>query len=137
MKEKEVRQSIIMRVNFPDGKGGTKKLRRGKEISQGSHSSGAFLARRLRDNGYVKLDELSPEMQQWLNGEVTKICLKVESEEEILQLFHEARERGLESHIITDAGKTEFNGVPTITSLSIGPNYREDIDPITKHLKLY
>lgn len=38
---------------------------------------------------------------------------------------------------ITDVGRTEFNGVPTITALAIGPNKSEDIDKITGHLKLY
>lgn len=134
---KEVRQIIIMRRKYPDGKGGTKGLRRGKELAQASHASNAFMSRRLREFGYIKMDELSPEIQQWLNGGVAKICLKVDSEEEMREIFDKAKEKGLECHMITDSGKTEFGGVPTITSLSIGPNYKDDIDPITNHLKLY
>jgi len=126
---RNVRQAIIIRKDL--------NMRRGKEIAQGSHASSAFLSRRLREYGYIKMDELSPEIQQWLNGGVAKICLKVDSEDEIKKIFEGAKEAGLETHIIVDSGKTEFNGVPTITALSIGPNYKEDIDPFTNHLKLY
>lgn len=128
-KPRNVRQAIIIRKDL--------KMRRGKEIAQGSHASSAFMSRRLREYGYIKMDELSPEIQQWLNGGVAKICLKVDSEDEIKKIFEGAKEAGLETHIIVDSGKTEFNGVPTITALSIGPNYKEDIDPFTKQLKLY
>ena len=38
--------------------------------------------------------------------------------------------------IIRDSGFTEFNGVPTLTAVAIGPDYPEVIDPLTKHLKL-
>lgn len=127
--KREIRQTIIIRKDL--------KMRRGKEIAQGSHSSSAFLARRLKEFGYIKLDELSTEVRQWLNGGFTKVCLKVDSEEEMREIFNKAKEKGLECHMITDSGKTEFGGVPTITSLSIGPNYKDDIDPITNHLKLY
>jgi PTH2 family peptidyl-tRNA hydrolase len=35
-----------------------------------------------------------------------------------------------------DAGLTEFNGVPTKTCIAIGPNWSDEIDEITGHLKL-
>ena len=38
--------------------------------------------------------------------------------------------------MIVDAGLTEFNGVPTKTCIAIGPANPDDIDEITKHLKL-
>ena len=44
---------------------------------------------------------------------------------------------GLPYALITDAGHTEFHGVPTRTALGIGPAYPEDIDPVTGHLPLY
>ena len=148
--EREVRQTIIIRKDFTKKKGDkVKSMRRGKEIAQGSHASGAFLARRLRDFGEVKLDELSPETRAWLEGKFTKICLQMrhikdndgniieDAEDRMKKLFQDAKDAGLEVHMITDSGKTEFNGVPTITALCIGPNYKEDIDPFTKDLKLY
>ena len=107
-------------------------MRRGKEIAQGSHASMAFL---------LGLDYLSGDkgliLAEWLKGGQTKICLQINSEEELLILHQQAIDSGLESNYITDAGRTEFNGVPTKTCLAIGPNKSEDIDKITKHLKLY
>ena len=44
---------------------------------------------------------------------------------------------GLTVSLITDAGATEFGGVPTNTCLAIGPHQAEKIDKITSHLKLY
>ena len=76
-------------------------------------------------------------LNDWLEGGQTKICLQIHSEEELLELHQKALSANLEANFITDAGRTEFNGVPTKTCLAIGPNKAEDIDKITKHLKLY
>ena len=53
------------------------------------------------------------------------------TEEELLELFKKAKGLKLKAHIITDAGRTEFNGVPTKTALAIGPNKANEIDKIT------
>jgi PTH2 family peptidyl-tRNA hydrolase len=106
-------------------------MRRGKEIAQGAHASMAFL---IRNNLRSAPTE---SFEGWLDSGQTKICLQIHSEEELLELHEKARKMGLRSHYITDAGRTEFNGVPTITSLAIGPNKSEDIDKVTGHLKLY
>ena len=42
-----------------------------------------------------------------------------------------ARDAGLPTALIRDAGHTEFGGVPTLTACAIGPARVEDIDPIT------
>ena len=47
-----------------------------------------------------------------------------------------ASQQGLEVHMITDTGKTEFHGVPTNTCLAIGPDEASKIDAITGGLKL-
>jgi len=103
------------------------KMRRGKEIAQGSHASMAFLLKIQRNDNLI----------EWLESGQTKICLQIDSEEELLSLYQQAIDSGLEANYITDAGRTEFNGIPTKTCLCIGPNKSEDIDKITKHLKLY
>ena len=38
--------------------------------------------------------------------------------------------------LITDAGHTEFHGVPTRTCLAIGPAWSDEIDAITGGLQL-
>lgn len=118
----DVKQVIVVRKDL--------KMRRGKEIAQGAHASSSFL---LHNRG----KKLPPVVDEWIESGHTKVCLQVESEEEIDFLYQKALEAGLFSFKITDSGKTEFNGVPTVTCLAIGPNYSEEIDKITKDLKLY
>jgi PTH2 family peptidyl-tRNA hydrolase len=52
-----------------------------------------------------------------------------------MEIYNKAKEAGLEVHIITDSGRTEFKE-PTKTCLAIGPDLSEKIDTITGHLKL-
>ena len=73
---------------------------------------------------------------QWMTRAMTKICVRVDSEEELLDVIAKARAAGLTVHAVTDAGRTEFRGVPTLTCCSIGPNDADEIDVITGHLKL-
>lgn len=62
--------------------------------------------------------------------------LPVNSEEELLAIRDKAIEAGLEVHLVTDSGKTEFHGEPTNTCLAIGPDLVEKIDPVTGDLEL-
>ena len=125
--QKNAKQCIIIRKDL--------NMRRGKEIAQGSHASISFLTRRLQ--GKKSNLNLSDAELSWIEGAFTKICLQVNSEQELLDVKAKAIEAGLEVHIITDAGKTEFGGVPTKTCLAIGPDWSDKIDGVTKHLKLY
>lgn len=121
-----VKQVIVVRRDL--------KMRRGKEIAQGSHASMAFLVRRLRRSGGIELSE--PE-RQWLFHHQAKICVRVESEAELLDVHARAVAAGLEAHLIRDAGHTEFGGVPTLTCCAVGPDDAEKIDAITGGLTLY
>ena len=112
------------------------KMRRGKQIAQGSHASMAFLTRRLQKHGQLSTDDFSVAEQTWLDASFAKICCRVNSEEELLQIRDKAIEAGLEVHLITDSGKTEFHGVPTNTCLAIGPDEAEKINKVTGHLEL-
>jgi len=78
-----------------------------------------------------------PAEYDWLTTSYRKICLQVDSEKELLEIYEKAVEAGLEAHLITDSGLTEFHGVPTNTCIAIGPDYDERIDLITASLKLY
>lgn len=122
-----VKQVIVIRKDL--------KMRRGKEIAQGSHASLAFITRQLQGGNLVVY--LSEPAREWIESNFAKICLVVKSEEELLDIEKKAREAGLDVHLVTDSGLTEFNGVPTNTCLCIGPDYSEKIDPITGHLPLY
>lgn len=118
------------------------KMRRGKEIAQGSHAAMAFLSERLRRGlrdlrAVSALVELSEVERHWLLHGMAKVCLRVNSEEELLHHHRRALEVGLTSHLITDSGRTEFGGVPTLTACAIGPDEVDAIDRITGDLVPY
>lgn len=123
----DVKQVIVMRKDL--------NMRRGKEIAQGSHASIAFMSRQLQ--GGKSTIKVSDAAREWIESGFTKICVRVDSEEELMQIKVKAECAGLEVHLVTDAGKTEFDGVPTKTCLAIGPDQSAKIDAITGALKLY
>lgn len=103
-------------------------MRQGKAIAQGCHASNAASrsAERSHPGEYVS----------WMLTGMTKVCVRVESEEELLGIFGAARAAGLPVELVTDAGHTEFHGVPTRTCLAIGPCRNSDVNPITGRLRL-
>ncbi len=123
------------------------KMPRGKIAAQASHAAvGAVMQSIFGKNleasdidGYeIKITpSMNDAMKDWLLGEYTKICVCVESEEELLSIYEKAQKSGLNVCLITDNGHTCFNGVKTKTCLAIGPCFSADVDPITKDLKLY
>ena len=119
---RSIKQVIVMRNDL--------NMRKGKMIAQGAHASIAFLISRH----YRGMP--SKEEEQWMEEGQTKICVRVDSEEHLLEIAAKAKSAGLTVHVITDAGHTEFNGVPTKTCLAIGPNEASEIDAITGDLKL-
>ena len=121
----EVKQVIVMRKDL--------KMRRGKEIAQGGHAVIAWLVE--RGQGPTMFSE---EETLWItNGLSTIVCLQVSSEQELVDVYEKACQAKLIAHLITDAGLTEFAGVPTKTCCAIGPDDSASIDLITGHLKLY
>jgi PTH2 family peptidyl-tRNA hydrolase len=118
-----IKQVIVMRHDL--------KMRRGKQIAQGAHASMSFICRRLQEAGSVSLDGLTDVHRAWLTGAFAKVCCRVDSEEELMQIHDKAVEAGLEVHLITDSGRTEFHGQPTRTCLAIGPDEADKIDAIS------
>ena len=114
-------------------------LRTGKYVAQGAHAAvGAVFA-------LGKLDEYGDNLiiplhnhfvKDWILGSFAKVCLQVDTDQELINLQAAAKAAGLSTALITDSGRTEFNGVPTMTALGIGPGSVEEIDKITGHLKL-
>ena len=138
--ENTIKQIIVIRTKYPDNNGGFRKLRTGKLISQAAHASMAFLSKKLkRPEGWRHTREasLSEEECLWIDGIYTKVCVYVESEEELLEVYHKAKEEGLTAHLITDNGLTEFNKISTHTAVAIGPHYAFKFDKVTGHLPLY
>lgn len=106
-------------------------------IAQGAHAACNFLVDRI--DTATHLDEvpyLTIEEKEWIKSGMAKIAVRVESLEQLNEIVEKANLAGLTISLITDAGHTEFNGVPTITAAAIGPNLSQDIDLITGELKL-
>src|SRR5574343_1437199 len=109
----ESKQVIVMRKSFViDGKKITP--RKGKYVAQGAHASlKAILDTMISTDNELKL-YMNKVLSDWISGSFTKICCSVETEDELLEVYNKAREKGLICSLITDKGNTEFNGVPTI-----------------------
>lgn len=133
------KQVIVLRTDL--------KMRKGKMVAQGAHASGkVFFDTIPRDvlalgfpEGFERMRvniEVNQAMFLWLAGIFTKVCCRVDSEEELLEVYERAKAARLPCSLITDAGRTEFHGVPTNTAVAVGPAMPEKIDPITGHLKL-
>ncbi|WP_106526720.1 aminoacyl-tRNA hydrolase [Chitinophaga niastensis] len=130
MSSRIVKQVIVMRKDL--------NMRKGKMIAQGAHASIAFLTRHATIDGHTLQTNLRnpEEVAEWMTKGFTKICLSVDSEDDLDRIYQQAIEDGLNATLITDSGLTEFGGVPTKTCCAIGPNSNEEIDRITKDLKL-
>ncbi|MCG8690772.1 MAG: aminoacyl-tRNA hydrolase [Minwuiales bacterium] len=116
------------------------KMRRGKEVAQGSHASNAFLVERIRTGlslGGRVLVALDKAEQAWIAEGMAKVCLQVTSEEQLVDCHQKALALGLNSHLIRDSGRTEFGGNPTLTACAIGPDDADKIDQVTGDLQLY
>lgn len=126
----KVKQVIIVRKDL--------KMPPGKLAAQVAHASLGALLDEIRDTRSDKIFKVKEKSAAytWLSESFVKIILAVDSEEELLEIYKQAKERGFPCSLIVDEGRTVFNG-PTITCLGIGPCFNVDIDKITGHLKLY
>ncbi len=104
-------------------------MRKGKACAQAAHASVMVVLDTIFNQPYEALKE-------WVETGQTKICLKVNSEEELRSYFLRAQENKLPCSLVIDEGRTEFNGVPTPTAVAIGPADAEVIDEITGNLEL-
>ena len=139
------KQIIVMRTDL--------KMRKGKMIAQGAHASMKVLLDAMipdrekvaefwgntTDPANQTLDveaTFRGAAADWILGLFTKVCVRVDSEEALDEVYANAVGAGLPCAMIVDAGKTEFNGVPTKTCCAIGPALPGELHPVTGHLKL-
>ncbi len=107
------------------------RMRKGKIAAQCAHASLAVFLRRSQSSDGVLSVGLDGPMEHWLRSGTTKVVLSVDGEEELLGIEALARKEGLPVALITDAGRTEFKGVPTRTAVAVGPAGIQEIDRIT------
>lgn len=120
----DTKQVIIVRKDL--------NMRKGKIAAQVAHASMKVFFDRIKEDKII----ISKAMEEWVEGSFTKICVYVESEEELLALYKKALDADIPCALIKDNGNTEFHGVPTHTCVAIGPDYIDKIDAITGGLPL-
>ena len=136
------KQMIVMRRDL--------HMRKGKIAAQAGHACVEAVLMALEREGrladvltagdYVTLrrtDKPASALSEWFDKGVAKICVYVDSEEALLDIDRKAKEAGILSALICDAGMTEFHGQPTYTCLALEPRFAEDVDPITGDLPLF
>ena len=113
------KQVIVVRSDLKMGKG--------KLAVQVAHAavSSAEKARKYHRDWY----------DAWLSDNQAKICVKVQSEEELRRLKGRLDEQGIPCAIIEDAGLTQLDP-GTTTCLGIGPLPTSVADRFTGDLKL-
>lgn len=100
------------------------KLPKGKLAAQAAHASVEAVLK--SDSEHVK---------KWRSEGMAKIVLKVKDEKELVKYFQLAKDEGLTSSLITDAGRTVV-APGTKTCVGIGPEEEEKIDKVTGDLAL-
>jgi PTH2 family peptidyl-tRNA hydrolase len=113
------KQVIVMRTDL--------KMSRGKIAAQAGHAA-VSAAEEARKN-------CSDWWKAWIAEGQCKIAVRVESEQELLELEEKAKQSKLPSALIVDRGLTELPP-DTITCLGIGPAPSTQIDAITGKLPL-
>ena len=132
----KIKQVIVIRKDL--------NMRKGKAIAQGAHASMKVILDRSNDIHGEDLHteerlvtiSMPQEMYDWVTGIFTKVVVYVNSEDELLEVYKNAKDKGVPCSLIEDAGLTEFHGVKTKTAVAVGPDLSVKIDEITGHLKL-
>lgn len=112
----DMKQVILIRQDL--------KLPKGKVAAQVAHASVEAVFRSDKSN-----------VKEWRSTGMAKIVLKVSDLKELHKYNQLAKDQGLTTATITDAGKTVV-APGTITCCAIGPADDKDIDLVVSELKL-
>ena len=104
-----------------------KDLSPGKLAAQVAHAAVACSFKAKKENAKW--------FNRWMKGGGKKVVVGIDDEEELLALEKKAKEIGLTTALIKDAGHTE---VPpgTMTALAMGPAPEKEVDKVTGKLSL-
>ncbi len=126
------------------------KMRKGKIAAQAGHACVDAILAALKKEDRLGDIEMTPDgmtlkvtdkaptpLSDWFVSGCTKVCVYVDSEEDLLGIAAEAEKRGIIAAVITDWGLTEFHGEHTKTCLALEPLPAEVADELTGGLPLY
>lgn len=141
MKEKNknnVKQVVLVRTDL--------NMSVGKIASQVAHACmSVFFQKLVKTNDDINISFNNPDyyivqhskyFDEYIEGAFKKVVLAVDSEKQLLDLYQKAKAKNIHCSLIRDSGLTEFNLVPTYTTVCIGPWLDSEIDKITGNLKL-
>ena len=128
----ETKQALILDVSLG--------MEAGKLVAQGAHQS---VANVLKDGRIQEVDgqrclviPLDQDLEDWVAGRFKKIALAAKDGATVQSIYDKAIAMGLRATLITDAGLTHFDGVPTITGVGIGPHTPDKMKSLTGNLPL-
>ena len=120
----ETRQVVLMRTDLG--------MSIGKMVAQGGH---AFeMGRELQEK--CDCDRCMKLIYEWKTTGRTKLVLAVKSEEKMDNLIKKAIDLGIYVYTVEDEGRTTFDGVRTRTCTVLGIDTKENLDKVTKRLRL-
>lgn len=111
-----LKQAILIRQDL--------KLPKGKLAAQAAHASVEAVFRSEKET-----------LKDWRSQGMAKIVLKVADLKELHKYNQLAKDNGLVTAVITDAGKTVV-APGTVTCCAIGPDDDEKVDEVISELKL-
>ena len=100
------------------------KLPKGKMATQSAHASVE-----------ATLKAPSEKVRKWRSEGMKKVIVKVADQKELYKYVQMAKDEGMTTAVITDAGKTVI-APGTVTCAAIGPDDEERVDRLTSELKL-
>lgn len=142
--ERRSKMVLVCRRLFPDVGGGQRKLRTGKYVAQACHAAVGLILRDIQIQPNPSMGAFNPPafaprpaVWHWIRHSYRKVCVYVDTAEELIVLKEKAQMAGVNHCLIEDNGDTEFDGKPTITVLGLGPDWDEVLDELTGHLPLF
>jgi peptidyl-tRNA hydrolase, PTH2 family len=111
-----LKQVIVVRSDL--------KLPKGKMSAQCAHAAVEAVVRSEKDT-----------VKKWRSEGSMKIIVKVQNLDELYRINQDAKDFGLVSALITDAGRTVI-APGTVTCVGIGPDEEDKIDSVTGNLSL-
>ncbi|XP_055587370.1 probable peptidyl-tRNA hydrolase 2 [Uranotaenia lowii] len=103
------------------------KMGKGKIAAQCGHAAvGAFEGALKKSPGVLR---------KWQQSGQAKIAVKVETEQQMMEIYRSAKANNLNCCLIRDAGRTQIEP-NSKTVLAIGPAPNQILDTVTGHLKL-
>ncbi|MGQ4874942.1 MAG: peptidyl-tRNA hydrolase Pth2 [Promethearchaeia archaeon] len=115
----EYKQIIVIRTDI--------KMGTGKKCVQACHASVS-----ASDETRTKFKRI---WKKWKSMGQKKVVVKVQTYNELMEIYHKVKEKKIPHYLIQDAGLTQLPP-GTVTALGIGPFDSKLLDEITGNLKL-